>query len=492
MTAPIGDHGQARKLRWRRAKGGVFVTVASIALLLALSVLVVLITTTTLEAAKLTGMDAMAEAGIAMSVRAFNYETDQDRESIPYLSVSNIISGSSAEEIGIKQYDAITSLNDEPLDTMEQAWQILATAEADEDGMLNLSISWVPAVDRLIGELGSQSIPGQLGQYRASIESLNPGSPAARAGLQEGDILMDANDLPIQGRRKAWGAIIAVAKRQAPSEPVTLTIERDGERMDVPLDAERSGTLVAERDIWEAIWDFATSLDSPNRPERAGLKSALLGTIYIMLVMMVFAFPIGAMGAIYLEEYASKNVFTDTVQILIANLAGIPSVAYGIIGLQIFARELGMGNSVLAGGLTLGLVILPIMIIAARETLRAVPPWVREAAYGVGATRWQVIRSQVLPVSLPGMFTGMILSLAQAIGEAAPLILLGASLYVNYVPDGLLSGFTAVPLQIFSWVFRAKAGFNTVAAVAILLLVGMMILLNALAIWLRNRYQKGW
>ena len=488
----FSDRQQARQLRWRRAKGAIFVGVASIALVLALAVLVVLITTTTLEASKLTGMDAMAEAGIAMSVRAFNYETDEDRESIPYISVSDITPDSSAQRIGVHQYDAITSLDDEPLDAMPQAWQIMATAEADRAGKLRLPISWVPAVDRLIGELGSASIPGKLGQYRASIESLNPDSPAAEAGLQEGDALIDANDLPIQGRRKAWGAIVAVAKRQEPTEPVTLTIERDGQRMDVPLDAERSGTLVAERNTWKAIWEFATSLDSPNRPERAGLQSALLGTIYIMLVMMVFAFPIGAMGAIYLEEYASKNVFTDTVQILIANLAGIPSVAYGIIGLQIFARELGMGNSVLAGGLTLGLVILPIMIIAARETLRAVPPWVREAAYGVGATRWQVIRSQVLPVSLPGMFTGMILSLAQAIGEAAPLILLGASLYVNYVPDGLLSGFTAVPLQIFSWVFRAKAGFNTVASVAILILLAVMIVLNALAIWLRNRYQKSW
>lgn len=489
---PFGDSRQSRSLRWRRAKGGIFVGIATFALLIALAVLVVLITTTTLEASKLTGMDAMAEAGIAMSVRAFNYETDTDRASIPYISVSDLSSGSSAEEIGIRQYDAITSLNDEPLNAMEQAWTIMASAEAYESGVLHLPISWVQALDRLIGELGSEPIPGKLGQYRASIESLNPGSPAAQAGLREGDILVSANNLPIQGRRKAWGAIVAVAKRQDASQPITLTVQRNGETMDVQIDAERSGTLVAERDVWEAVWDFATSLDSPNRPERAGLKSALLGTIYIMLVMMVFAFPIGAMGAIYLEEYASKNVFTDTVQILIANLAGIPSVAYGIIGLQIFARELGMGNSVLAGGLTLGLVILPIMIIAARETLRAVPPWVREAAYGVGATRWQVIRSQVLPVSLPGMFTGMILSLAQAIGEAAPLILLGASLYVNYVPDSLLSGFTAVPLQIFSWVFRAKAGFNTVAAVAILLLLAVMIILNALAIWLRNRYQKGW
>ncbi|MFB6285459.1 MAG: phosphate ABC transporter permease PstA [Candidatus Bipolaricaulia bacterium] len=489
---PIGDQNQARQLRWRRAKGGIFVVVASIALVLALAVLVVLITTTTLEASKLTGMDAMAEAGIAMSVRAFNYETDQERQSIPYLTVSEITTDSSAEQSGINQYDAITSLNGEPLSTMHQAWRIMATAKADEDGKLRLPISWVPAVDRLIGELGSASVPGELGQYRASVKSLNPDSPAARAGLQEGDVLVDANDLPIQGRRKAWGAIVAAAKENPADQPIQLTIRRNGNTMDIGLDAELSGTLVAERNTWEAIWDFATSLDSPNRPERAGLKSALLGTIYIMLVMMVFAFPIGAMGAIYLEEYASKNVFTDTVQILIANLAGIPSVAYGIIGLQIFARELGMGNSVLAGGLTLGLVILPIMIIAARETLRAVPPWVREAAYGVGATRWQVIQSQVLPVSLPGMFTGMILSLAQAIGEAAPLILLGASLYVNYVPDGLLSGFTAVPLQIFSWVFRAKAGFNTVASVAILLLLVVMIILNALAIWLRNRYQKSW
>jgi phosphate transport system permease protein len=241
-----------------------------------------------------------------------------------------------------------------------------------------------------------------------------------------------------------------------------------------------------------ALFRFVSRLDEPRYPERAGIASAILGSLYVILVTALVAFPLGAAGAVYLEEYAPSSWLTETLQILIANLAGIPSVVYGIIGLEILARAAGMGRSIVAGGITLGLLILPVMIITSREALRTVPPWIREAAHSVGATRWQVVRYQVLPYAFAGMCTGMILSLSRALGEAAPLILLGAFLYVTYLPTSLLDTFTVVPLQIFSWATRPQAGYDTIAAAAILVLLAMLLLLNAAAIYLRHRFQARW
>jgi len=208
--------------------------------------------------------------------------------------------------------------------------------------------------------------------------------------------------------------------------------------------------------------------------------------------MALFAFPLGVGAAVYLEEYASQNWFTEVLQVLIANLAGMPSAVVGIFGLEIFARSWGLGRSVFAGGLTLALLVLPMTVVAAREALRTVPRWVREAAASVGATPWQVIRFHVLPYALPGIFTGIILALARALGEAAPLLLLGAFLYVTYVPQSLLDSFTIVPLQIFDWATKPQDGFAELAAAAILVLIAMHLLLNSIAIVLRNRYQRRW
>jgi len=292
------------------------------------------------------------------------------------------------------------------------------------------------------------------------------------------------------GTRQAWETIV-VASRRA-SGPITLSIERDGQKLFIELDARRMGLIPLTRDIWRAYWAFITELNEPRYPERAGLISAIVGSLYILLVMAFFSFPLGIGAAIYLEEYAGRGALTEIIQVLIANLAGIPSVVYGIIGLEIVARALGLGRSILAGGLTLGLLVLPIMIIAAREALRTVPPWIREAAYGVGATQWQVIRHHVLPYALPGIFTGMILALSRALGEAAPLLLLGAFLYVTYVPSSLWDNFTVIPLQIFDWATKPQDGFAEISAAAIVVLLAILLLLNGTAIVLRNRFQKRW
>jgi phosphate transport system permease protein len=211
-----------------------------------------------------------------------------------------------------------------------------------------------------------------------------------------------------------------------------------------------------------------------------------------VLVTILFAFPLAIAAAVYLEEYSKRSRLTSVLQVLIANLAGIPSVVYGIIGLEVIDRTLGMGRTILAGGITLGLLILPVMILGCREALRTVPPWVRHAAYAVGATPSQVVWHQVLPYALPGMLTSMILSISRAIGEAAPLILLGAFLFVTYRPQGLNDTFTVVPIQIFTWATQPQAGFETIASVAIIVLLVILLVLNGTAIVLRNRFQLRW
>jgi len=243
-------------------------------------------------------------------------------------------------------------------------------------------------------------------------------------------------------------------------------------------------------------WQFLTSYPS-RKPEQAGIFSALVGSLWLMGLTALFAFPVGVGAAIYLEEYASENWFTRIIEINIANLAGVPSILYGLLGLEIFVRALRPvtgGRSILAGALTMSLLILPIIIIATREALRAVPDSLRQAGYALGATRWQVIRDQVLPMALPGILTGTILALSRAIGETAPLITIGALTYVAFVPplslEGLRSPFTVLPIQIFNWVSRPQKGFHINAAAAIIVLLVMLLLMNATAIYLRNRFQR--
>jgi len=242
-------------------------------------------------------------------------------------------------------------------------------------------------------------------------------------------------------------------------------------------------------------WDFITSFPS-RRPEEAGIKSALVGTLWVMTLTALFAFPAGVGAAIYLEEYAPDNWWTRLIEVNIANLAGVPSVIYGLLGLSIFVRTLALGRSVLAGALTLALLILPIIIVSAREALRAVPASIREAAFALGATRWQTVRAQVLPAALPGILTGTILALSRAIGETAPLVTLGALTYVAFLPElspaGLCSPFTVLPIQIFNWISRPQRGFHVNAAAAIIVLLIGLLAMNALAVFLRNKYEQKW
>lgn len=236
-------------------------------------------------------------------------------------------------------------------------------------------------------------------------------------------------------------------------------------------------------------WQFLTSFPS-RKPEEAGILAALVGTTYLMILTAVVAVPVGVGAAIYLEEYAKKGWFSRVVEVNIANLAGVPSIIYGLLGLELFVRAMGLDRSLLAGALTMALLVLPIIIIAGREALRAVPPSVREASYALGASRWQTIRYQVLSLAFPGILTGSILALSRAIGEAAPLITMGALTYIAFLPDGLLAPFTVLPIQIFNWVSRPQKGFFAAAAAGIIVLLVVLLLMNALAVYLRQRYQR--
>jgi phosphate transport system permease protein len=234
----------------------------------------------------------------------------------------------------------------------------------------------------------------------------------------------------------------------------------------------------------------------PSRlPARAGIKSALYGTLWLMGLVALISFPLGVAAAVWLEEYARKGWFQTAIKTNIANLAGVPSIVYGILGLAIFVRwmfALTGGRSVISGALTISLLVLPILIIAGQEALRAVPNSIREASYGLGATRWQTVRHHVLPNAMPGILTGTILALSRAIGETAPLIMIGALTFIAFVPDGPRDQFTVLSIQVYNWVSRPQDDFRGLAAAAIIVLLAMLLSMNALAIWLRNKYQKEW
>lgn len=236
-------------------------------------------------------------------------------------------------------------------------------------------------------------------------------------------------------------------------------------------------------------WELLTRLPAPI-PEEAGVKSALWGTVWLISLTAVFSLPLGVGAAVYLEEYAASTRLTRFIHLNIANLAGVPSIVYGILGLAVFTRWLQLGHSVLAGALTMSLLILPVIIIASREALTAVPSSIRLAAYALGATRWQMIRHHVLPAAVPGMLTGVILALSRAIGEAAPLILVGAITYIDTTPSGLLSDFSALPLQIYNWSDRPDAEFRQLAAAAIIVLLVILLSMNAAAIGIRTWRQR--
>lgn len=252
------------------------------------------------------------------------------------------------------------------------------------------------------------------------------------------------------------------------------------------------GALLADIG-WDGVprlsWAFLTGLPS-RHAEEAGILPALVGSLALVLGTAVLAVPLGVGAAIYLEEYDARSRWARLVEVNIANLAGVPSIIYGMLGLAVFVRGLGMGRSVLAGACTLALLVLPIVILASREALRAVPGNLREAAAGLGATRWQIVRHVVIPMALPGILTGSILALSRAIGEAAPLIVVGAAAYITFLPDGPLSEFSALPILIFNWVSRPQAAFLTNASAGIVVLLLVMVAVNGGALWLRARLQR--
>ncbi|MCC9077859.1 phosphate ABC transporter permease PstA [Litorilinea aerophila] len=232
----------------------------------------------------------------------------------------------------------------------------------------------------------------------------------------------------------------------------------------------------------------------PSRfPERAGLRSALQGTLWMIGLTALMSFPIGVGAAIYLEEYARRNSFiTQFIEINIANLAGVPSIIYGLLGLGLFVRGLELGRSVLAGSMTMALLVLPIIIVSSREAIRAVPPSLRQAAFALGATQWQVVRHHVLPNAMGGILTGTILAMSRAIGETAPLITIGALTFIAFDLRGPLDIFTVLPIQIFNWISLPQQEFHNLAAAGILVLLAVLLTMNGLAIYLRNRLQQRW
>jgi phosphate transport system permease protein len=236
-------------------------------------------------------------------------------------------------------------------------------------------------------------------------------------------------------------------------------------------------------------WAFLT--DPPSRhASKAGIWPALMGSVWLIGLTIVIALPIGVGAAIYLEEYARRSRIAGVIEVAIANLAGVPSIIYGMLGLGLFVRGLGFGATLLSGACTLALLVLPVVIMASREALRTVLDNLREASLALGATRWYTIRHVVLPIALPGILTGAILALSRAIGETAPLLLAGAVAFITFAPDGIDSPYTALPMQIYKWTSMPKADFKVNAAAGICVLVMTLLILNSLAIFLRNRYQK--
>jgi phosphate transport system permease protein len=470
-----------RSLTWRKVKSTLFGSLTFSTILISFALLVALIVYILINARPLMAMRAASRAGLVVSTMVIQW----DAKNLPYVIVNDFVPESEAARAGIGEFDAIIHIGSQTVYRSAQVWEAIAHLPQE-----TLPIGWISGdPTKIFGDLLPQMDP-QTGALRVAIDYLPEESLGFRAGLRPGDILVQIEDIPVTGSRQAWEALIVAAQRKPQPGPLAVQIERDGELLTIALDAEQTAQIPITRSWARAIWDFLTSFDS-NSPERAGLASAIVGSFYLVGLTALFALPIGVGAAIYLEEYATKNPLTELIQLLIVNLAGVPSVIYGIIGLEILARALKMDRVLLTGALTMTLLILPMVIIAAREALRTVPDSIRQAAYAVGATRWQVVRSHVLPYALPGILTGLIISLSRAMGEAALLILLGAFQYLTFIP-GLRDYFTVVPIQIFTWIGEAKDGFANIAAAAIVVLLAILLVLNGLAIFLRIKFQRRW
>jgi phosphate transport system permease protein len=236
-----------------------------------------------------------------------------------------------------------------------------------------------------------------------------------------------------------------------------------------------------------------TNMPSLRNPSESGVQSAITGTLWVISFTAIIALPVGIMAALYLEEFAKPNSrFQRLVEVNIQNLAAVPSIVYGILGLAVFARALALGQSVITASLTLALLVLPVIIISTREALRAIPQNIRDGSLALGATEWQTAYRQTLPAAIPGIATGVILALSRAIGEAAPLLLLGAVSFITFNPNGLLSGYTTLPIQIYNWTKDSRDEFQILAAATIVLLLVLLLALNFTAIWIRNRTQRRW
>ncbi len=283
------------------------------------------------------------------------------------------------------------------------------------------------------------------------------GSNASSAGRRRADLVFQAT------------ALVVLAVALAALGVLVATVWRDGaSRLD---------------------WEFLTSFPS-RRAENAGIYHAIVGSLYVIALTAAMALPVGVAAATYLEEYGGRSRLARFIELNIANLAAVPSIIYGLLGLGLFVRMMGMGRSVLAGAATLALLALPVVILSTREALRTVPSSIREGSYALGATKWQTIWYQVLPMALPGILTGLILALSRAVGETAPLIAIGALTYIPFAPDSIWSPFTVLPIQIFNWVSRPQAAFQANAAAGILVLLVLLLTMNAIAIVLRDRFQR--
>ena len=236
--------------------------------------------------------------------------------------------------------------------------------------------------------------------------------------------------------------------------------------------------------------EFLTSYPSSKIAKSSGILPGLVGSLYIIVLTVLFSVPVGLATAVYLEEYAPINKLTEFIKINISNLSGTPSIVYGLLGLTIFNRLFGLGRSILAGALTLALVVLPIVIVTSQEAIRAVPQFLRHGSYAMGATRWQTIRKIVVPSAFSGILTGIILTISRALGETAPLIMVGAYAFVRFLPEGIMDSYTVLPLQIYNWIGMPNEEFQKVAAAGILVLLAFLLSANAIAIFLRNKYQR--
>lgn len=472
---------ERRSLAWRKTKSALFGSLTVSTILISLALLLALIVYILLNARPLMAMRAASRTGLVLSTMVIQW----DAKNLPYVIVTDFSPDSPAARAGIHEFDAIIHIGSETVFRSAQVWEAIARLPQDI-----LPIGWISGDPvTIFGELLPQVDP-QTGAVRFVIDYLPEESLGFRAGLRVGDILTQIEDIPVTGARQAWEAVIVAAQKRAQPGPLAVQIERDGELFTIALPAEQTAQLPIQRSWGRAIWDFLTSYDS-NSPEKAGLASAIVGSLYLVGLTALFALPLGVGAALYLEEYAQKNWLTDLIQLLIVNLAGVPSVIYGIIGLEILARALKMDRVLITGALTMTLLILPMVIIASREALRTIPDSIRHAAYSVGATRWQVVRAHVLPYALPGILTGLIIALSRAMGEAALLILLGAFQYLTFIP-GLRDYFTVIPIQIFTWIGEAKDGFANIAAAAIVVLLAILLVMNGLAIFLRIKFQRRW